>query len=238
MNNTILASFYPLRFIIPGLLSWMLCCAPSHAQVIIDFSSTDSSNWTITGGGAINAPAMDNISLTNNRISSGTFAAGGSAANFDGFWTADFRFVLPSNATNVVLTFSNLFFDDRGILTLNGITLASSGTDAADGSIGLMTLTDGADPQLYTFSAAPGEAQGTITNGFISDSTNTVEAILNNTHQGIPGPTIGFADAGDGTWFGVSGNVTYNVPEPSTTATIMGFVALCFTVWLKKLPRQ
>jgi len=234
MNKTILAILCRSKLVVPSLLCLSLFYSPGHAQVIVDFSSTDASGWTVTGGGAVNAPAMQNISLSSNRISSGTFAAGGSADAFDGFWTADFRFVLPSNASNVVLTFSNLFFDDRGILTVNGITLASTGTDAGHGNVGLMTLTDGAGTQLYTFSDAPGAAQGTITNGFILGGINTIEAIVNNTHQGIPGPTIGFADAGDGTWFGVSGNVSYSVPEPSTTVIITALVALCFTLRFKK----
>jgi hypothetical protein len=238
MNHAIFAAILRARLIIPSLLGLALFYSPLPAQVVLDFSSTDNSGWTVTGGGAVNVPAMQNISLTSNRISSGTFAAGGSAANFDGFWTADYKFFLPDNATNVALTFSNLFFDDRGVLTLNGVALASTGADAANGSIGLMTLADGADPQLYTFSAAPGEAQGTIASGFIPGGINTIEAIINNTHQGIPGPTIGFANDGDGTWFGVSGTVTYDVPEPSTTTIIMGMAALCFTVGLKKLPRQ
>ena len=70
-------------------------------------------------GPAVGVPAFQvgsGISLTSNGFRTGTIIAGGSLDTFDGFWYADLSFNLPSNATNVALTFSGFFGDDRAVL--------------------------------------------------------------------------------------------------------------------------
>ena len=159
----------------------------------------------ITGGGATNvspyvvnakvfpgggAPGFNitGISLTSTAETNGAWVSGASLAGFnDGFWTADYKFFLPTNAANVTLTYTDLYCDDRTLVMLNGNPIGATGIISTQGNSGDMVFTKGAPAQPYTFSGPDGSVAGTATNGFIAGGTNLLEAICNNTHTGIYG---------------------------------------------------
>ena len=103
----------------------------------ISFDTSDSTGWTVTGGGAVNATPFvvegfgnssgPVISLTSDGANGGTFVTGGSLANFDGFWKATYTFFLPADAVNVQFNFSKFFGDDRAVMLLNGNLVSSTG---------------------------------------------------------------------------------------------------------------
>jgi len=221
------------------------------SAVTLDIGAATSSNWTVTGGGAVNAPAyvatgvfgrgqglpgvtLTGMSLTSTSDTNGTFAAGGSFSSFDGFWTADYRFVLPANAANIALSFANLYADDRVVLTLNGTPIGATGIIAGHnnptgGPDGGMQFTDGGALQAYTFSGPDGSVSGTATTGFNLGGMNVLEAIANNTNTGIYGPDQPLsAGLHDQTLVALTGSITYTVPEPSVTAMLM---LGCGLVW-------
>src|SRR5438309_119818 len=91
----------------------------AFSATVIDLGTANAGIWSITGAGASGAAALavtgggGTISITDNSLQTGTYVSGGSLANFNGFWYADFMFVLPSDAINIVLNFSGLAADDR-----------------------------------------------------------------------------------------------------------------------------
>ena len=210
-----------------GLSSFAL--STTSAQTIY-FSTSTITGWTVTTGGAIDAtpyPFGSELSVSSTGTGVGTFVAGGSWSAFDGFWTAQFTFFLPANASNVSLEFSDLYADDRAVLTLNGTTIGSAGIpyqgDAIDGS---MVLSDGGALVPYTFDGASGAVSGTVTSGFVLGGMNTLLGIVNNTGTGVYGPLrpIFQGTSNDGTHFGLLGSVTYTtVPEPQALILLPPF---------------
>lgn len=205
------------RFLL-GVALVVLCWTPmaTAASVTLD---TGTAAWTVSGGGATNATPFTVagilISVTSNSLNSGTFVSGGSAAGFDGFWTAQLQFFLPSNATGVALNFANLQADDRSVLELNGGIIGSAGIFGP--GPGQMTFTDGGSNVAFTFGGNP--SSGSASSGFILGGTNTLLAIVNDTGTGISG-TLNNSGSFE-TVFGMTGTVTYTagesaVPEPST----------------------
>jgi hypothetical protein len=203
--------------------------AQNLGQPLLDFSTDNPANWTVTGGGAVNAPALghsDNwpaqsppfsgnvISITSNGNSTGTFASGGSMANFDGFWTATYKFSLPADASNVSLTFSNLFADDRVVLELNGKPIAATGLYVP--GKGSMVLSAGASAVPYSFNSYP--LYGTVTSGFNAGGQNTLTAIINNTGTGMAG-NLKPIDSGDRSDFAVQGTISCNSTAVQTHET-------------------
>ena len=135
-----------------------------HAQQVLDFSTDNPANWTVTGAGAVNVTPFGHsdtwpnfgwsgyvISITTDGRSTGTFVPGGSLANFDGVWVAIYTFFLPSGSANISLNYSGLFADDRAVLELNGTPIGATGL-LAPGQ-GSMVLTDGGSPVSYSFSS-------------------------------------------------------------------------------------
>ncbi len=172
---------------------------------MLDVGVGTSTNWRVTGGGATNvspfvvttkvfpgggAPSFNitGISLTSTAETNGTWVPGASLAGFsDGFWTADYKIFLPTNAANVTLAWTNLYCDDRTVVMLNGNPVGATGIISTQGNSGDMVFTKGGPAQPYTFSGPDGSVSGTATNGFIAGATNLLEAICNNTHTGIYG---------------------------------------------------
>lgn len=196
----------------------------------ISFDTTTTTGWTATASGAINANPFvvyaqetigsggnqyhDFLSVTSTGDNSGTFLQGGSIGNFTGFWIADYSFVLPQNATGVNFSYDNFFADDRAVLYLNGQAITATGIYADQGG-GEMVLTDGGNPQSYSFTSA---ISGTTSSGFNIGGENTIEVIVNNTGQGIYGSNKNVSQ-GDDTFLSLSGTISYSpAPEPSSAA--------------------
>ena len=196
--------------------------------------------WTVSGGGATNATPFINgsgISVTSNTFQTGTFVSGGSAANFDGFWTANLTFFLPSDATNVTLNFSSLQADDRAFVELNGNIIASAGIFGP--GTGQMVFTDGGS-LIDNVSFAGNPDSGSANSGFILDATNTLLAIVNDTGTGISGnlnDTHSFE-----TIFAINGTISYDVPSSQVPEPRLGMFSLIagsvFFLAQRKLGRQ
>ena len=206
------------RILFPVLALTMLLARMKADTIDFSTTSPNHTNWLVTAGGAANVMPFcfkdgSAISITANGFRTGAFLPGGTLAQFDGFWTADFKFNIPANAVSAGLTFTNLEVDDRVALFLNGIPVSATGIFAAAGngnSLGKMLLTDGGLLQDYWFSGPDGGVAGVVNSGFIFGGTNTLRAIVNNTDAGISGSVITFAHDGDATYFAVRGSVTYS----------------------------
>jgi hypothetical protein len=212
------------------LLAAALNCTCGGASLSI--STTSGSAWKVSGGGAVNANPyilhnpgpfiIDTLSMTSTGTDPGTWVQGASQPPFDGFWVADFGFTLPANAMNISLTFTNFTCDDRATLTLNGTPFSSTATEAATPGqtyTGFMTFTDGGANQPWTFTGQDGYVAGTVTTGFNAGGFNLLEAVVNNTFQGLNG-TIRGLSGGDLTYFGMHATLSYDVPEPSGLALL------------------
>jgi hypothetical protein len=221
-NSYSLLLFLPLAIV----------CLPARANSI-DIS-TGPANWTVSipVEGVSNAAPFSgsttdgaNICISSSCNSAGTWAGGGSLAGFDGFWTAQLTFTIPSGATGVSLIYPNFNADDRAVLELNGTTFASG---PATGT-GEMVLTDGGPNNPYTFL---GNTSGTINSGFNIGGLNTIEVIINNTGNGIQGPPQNVS-GGDFTYFSFTGAVSYtagtSTPEPGSMGLAAGGLLYCLT---------
>jgi hypothetical protein len=216
------------------LIAVLLSAYSSEAQNI-SFDTSSPTGWTVTAGGTTAAPYVVNyqetigtnppayynfLSVTSNGFSTGSYLPGGNIADFTGFWLAEYTFFLPANATNITFNYSSLFADDRVVLELNGQILNATGIYSNETSSGDMVFSDGGSPVAYSsFNSPNGEISGTATSGFILGGTNTVEAVVNDTGNGIFGSdqTI---NSGDSTFLGLSGTVTYSVPEPTSLSLL------------------
>jgi hypothetical protein len=191
-----------------------------------DFSTTMTTNWTASGGGAVDVTPYQygtEISVTSTAFSNGTFLPGGSLAQFDGFWTATCAFFLPYGATNISLVYSNLTADDRGVLMLNGVAIGATGTQTTSGGTpGYMVFTDGGPLESYYFSDPDATVSGSATSGFIVGGTNVLQAIVNNTRDGVAGTALRTLTTTDGTTFRVKGAVSYSLSPPRLTITRSG----------------
>jgi hypothetical protein len=191
-----------------------------------DFSTTMATNWTASGGGAVDVTPYQygtEISVTSTAFSNGTFLPGGSLAQFDGFWTATCAFFLPYGATNISLVYSNLTADDRAVLMLNGVAIGATGTQTASGGTqGYMVFTDGGPLESYYFSGPDATVNGSATSGFIVGGANILKAIVNNTRDGVAGTVLRTLTTTDGTTFRVKGAVSYLLIPPRLTITRSG----------------
>ena len=217
----------------------MAVSAARGATASMDITTGTSPNWTVTGGGATNAtPAAltgNLISLTSDGTVSGTPITGFNNSSFDGFWTANYAFNLPADATGTTLAYSGLFADDRAIVFLNGKQIADMSSDGP-GS-GMMVLSDGGSPTPFTFTD---NTSGTITTGFNAGSANTLTAVVNNTTSGRNGTLLPLVGT-NGTAFRIAGTISFasgsggntpaaSVPVPPAAwvglATLLGLTAV------------
>jgi hypothetical protein len=195
----------------------------------------NAANWLITGAGATGATAYQvdvekagEISLTSNGEESGKIVSGGKLSKFNGFWEATETFTLPANATNVSLTFSGLFADDRTVLQLNGHDIGNAtfkgGTTPVEGDMSLPGSGDTKVPPTKTPFDFTFKTSGTVTNTptttyFVPGGVNTLTLIVNNTDSSdLKADTVTFQNADDATEAGLSAHVTYDlraVPEPT-----------------------
>jgi hypothetical protein len=111
--------------------------------------------------------------------------------------------------------YSNLLADDRAVFTLNGVALGATGTQTSSGlTQGYMVFTDGGARQTYYFSGPDGTVGGFTNGGFIVGGTNILQAIVNNTRNGVAGTALQTLTATDGTTFRVEGAISYSVIPP------------------------
>jgi len=220
-----------------------LAFAPQRAGAsIIIFDTSLDSPWTVSGGGAVSAPAYylasPEVSITSNAEESGQFAAGGSLAQFTGAWNADFLFSLPATASDITLTFTNLLGDSRVVLQLNGTDI---GDYFDDGSFsnppltgpGVMETVSQTSDQPYTFT---GTTSGTITTGFILGGTNDIRLAVDNTDAAtLDANTATFQNSAESTDAGVLGVVSYSVPDPA--GVISPFIAAAFALATRRRRR-
>ena len=193
----------------------------------------NAASWTVTGAGAVNAPAFqlsadsspNNISLISDGQATGTAAAGGSLGAFDGFFSAENVFFIPTGATDVRLDFDGLFGNDRVVLQLNGIDIGNSTYFGTTGT-GLMQFQYNTPDFVYEFDETSSD---TVTSGFNIGGFNSLRLIVNN-HGFIPidVPTQTFSFPGDAVAARVGATVTYTaVPEPSSIlALVIGAVGI------------
>ena len=215
-----------------GMAVLVLCWARAvpAATITID---TATAAWTVSGGGATNATPFlvgDGISITSNTFQSGTFVSGGSAANFDGFWTASLSFFLPADATNVILNFSNLQADDRAILELNGNIIGSAGIFGP--GTGQMAFTDGG-PLVDNVTFGGNPSSGSANSGLILGANNTLLAIVNDTNTGITGP-LNDSHSFFETAFVVDGSISFDTPTspvPEPNNALVSLIAGSVLLW-------
>ncbi len=103
-----------------SLTALALLSARKSPGTTLYIGTATSGNWTVTGAGAVNVSPFvvtnevfpgaglpgfitTGFSLTSTATSNGLFVTGGTLANFTGFWTADYRFFLPSDASSITL---------------------------------------------------------------------------------------------------------------------------------------
>jgi hypothetical protein len=212
-------------------------CSMAMRATSIDIS-TGGANWTVSipGEGVSNVmPFVGSgdgaqLCISSSCNSGGTWVAGGSLAGFDGVWTAQLTFTIPSGATGVTMAWSDFYADDRAVLMLNGSTFASG---PASG-LGDMVLTDGGPDNPYTFL---GNTIGSITSGLNIGGVNTIDVIINNTGNGIHGPPQNVSGQ-DYTYFNFVGAVSYNssatTPEPGSVVMTAAGLLFCVRRLLRR----
>lgn len=220
------AAKYARAAIFVGMFAVCAVCSKSFA-VTLDVGTDNAANWSLTGGGASGATPWqltNNISITSNGLSTGTFVTGGSLAQFNGFWYADEAFTLPADATDISLTFNGLTGDDRVVLELNGTPIGDFFLGFPNGGSGVMSFPPGPPDYAYVFT---GQTAGTITTGFVPGQVNLLRLVVNNTgHPVLTHPTATFGSSTDGTDAGFYGTLSYAVPEPGVLALLPGVLLL------------
>ncbi|MGD0771076.1 MAG: PEP-CTERM sorting domain-containing protein [Tepidisphaeraceae bacterium] len=204
---------------------------------VINLNTATPTNWVITGGGAIDAPAFAYAPLSGISVysSTGAFVNGGSNAQFNGFWYADAYFQIPSNASSVALDFSTLQADDRVVLELNGTILGDYFLNGYESNppltgLGVMSFPPGPPDVPYTFT---GISSGIVTNGFILGGDNDLRMIVNNTGEALlTAPTVN----GGPTHAQLTAFVSYSVPEPSSLG-ILG-IGLGTLLYRRRIARR
>lgn len=221
-----------------AILAVFTCHAVAQTTVNLG-TAGGASRFVITGAGATAATALqvgNSIALTSNGFRTGTFVTGGSLASFNGFFYADEQFTIPSDATNISLTFSGLAGDDRVVLQLNGTTLGSVGVLGVSGP-GFFSFPPGPPDVNYTLT---GITSGTVNSGFNAGGTNTLRLIVNNTGGGGAfAHTATFGSDGDGCGATLVAALTYQTPvTPLPPGMWFAFAGLLLLIGVQALFRR
>lgn len=226
-------------------------CLPTNGNsqtYSISVNTSTGTDWTVSAEGIsgtapyvvsadLDTGQENLLSVTSDGVSDGSFLSGGSVANFDGFWVADYTFFLPANAIGISLNYGDFYADDRAVLELNGNIFDATGITYFGelNSVGGMVFTDGGPLQPYSsFNSPDGLVSGTVTTGFNPGSVNTIEAIINNTDTGVYGSDRDISSQ-DATYLGLSGTITYSVPEPPSWAVLGGALGVLGIMKLRDL---
>jgi hypothetical protein len=139
------------------------------------------------------------------------------------FYTYSMTFNLPAGYTNASLNITEMTFDDRGVVQLNGTTVTSSGITNGLGLVGQMVFTAGGTPVPFTFDYGYLEATtfAPITTGF-QTGLNTIELIVNDTSGGL-----NFRDgllSGGYYWYGYAPNIYQGGINPATSVQFQATV--------------
>ena len=216
--------------VVAAILTCLFITLPLHAATIDLGTAQNSADWLVSGGGAVDSPSFPTnvnrtgaIAITSNALRTGTFAAGGNLAAFDGFWVAKNEFLLPANATGTVLSFSDFYANDRGLLRLNGVEVGNVDHLGATGT-GVFKKSQIGNDESFEFT---GLDAGSINSGFLLGQTNVLEIVINNTGDiPITAPTMTFDGTGDATTAFINASVSFTaIPEPSC-----GFGLSCLAV--------
>lgn len=168
--------------------------------------------YLAAGLAAISAPAS---AVTINLDKVYTAPSGSASVYF-----VDNDFVLPVGFTNAVLTITNFYADDRGVVQLNG-TIVDNGGIFGPGS-GSLTLTPGGSNDPFTYTRGNGTRNVTITSGFVA-GLNSFRTLVNDTNNGIFGsPLAGVNISATGIEASITFDVGPAVPEPATWAMMIG----------------
>ncbi|MFD1611782.1 beta strand repeat-containing protein [Sphingomonas tabacisoli] len=166
--------------------------------------------------GDIQAASVDIFvfdSLTLNLDKSFNVAAGSPA-----FYVIGDDFVLPADFTNAVLTISDLNFDDRGTVLLNGKLVDSAGIFAPGSGSFVFSPTGPNDP--FNFPVANGPRNTVISTGFVPGA-NSLKLLVNDTNNGIFGNILPAVNISGGS---IAATVTFSrgsvTPAPIQTGAI------------------
>jgi hypothetical protein len=149
------------------------------------------------------------------------------------FYTQNADFTLPAGFSNASLNITTFYIDDRGVLQLNGATVASTGIFG--GGPGTMVFTSGGLEDPFTFQYGNSGAFTSITTGFVT-GLNTLQVIVNDTGTGIVGTLGGGTPFPTGVIFAAT--VTYEVAQVPLGAAsplfTIGLGALGLLAWRRK----
>jgi hypothetical protein len=210
-------------------------------HITFNISTATQSSWTVTTSGITNATpflycdgsSADQVglSISSRGDGSGFYLNGSNFSSFVGYWTATSSFYLPPTATNIVLTYTNLGFDDAGVLFLNtnAIGATFAGVSATGTSQGNIVLVDGGASNTWTFTGPNDLVSGIATNGFIVGGINMLTAIVNNTGNGATGDLRIGLPPGDDTRFNLSASLSYDVFPDSGSLAIAEYPGIQIT---------
>jgi hypothetical protein len=135
-----------------------------------------------------------------------------------GVWNSTFTFSIPAGSTAISFTLDTYNVDDKGVLQLNGTTIADAVIFQPNGGAagaGTFDFGMGGGSQAYTYVGFTPGAEFPLTDG---TTTFTLVGLVNDTNSASPSSTpLEFVNISG---FGVSGTLSFDAPSTSTpTAT-------------------
>ena len=205
--------------------------SPNGTNWLVDvYSDLTLANRTTIGAPAKQVGNYISVTNTDTNAPGSVWVAGSGNSTFFGLWTATYSFDIPTGATGLNLTFSNLLSDDRAMLLVNGTEVGWQAINEATGAGVMWKPVLGSENVVFqAYSSTPVDISS-----FIHIGSNTLELIVNNTNSASlfadPRSLNGSIDATDAH---VQASLNYNVqatPEPATL-TLIGTAVLGFIGW-------
>jgi hypothetical protein len=190
-----------IRTVMLAVLSAVTFCGAVNAAVItVPVSSSNTSAWTRSNGGT-----------------GTTMPAGGPA-----IWNSTFVSVIPAGATNISFTLDTFLADDKGVIKLNGTTIADAVVQRANGAAagpGTFDFGLGAGNQAYNFVGfVPGTAFP-LPNG---TAQMTLVVYMNDT--GVTDPAAPPLSVTNISGFSLTGSLKYTTAPAATSTTLVSSV--------------